>query len=145
MKTRHVFLAAACLFAAAGCGNLRDRSLLGSGHWVVESAELGGHQEPTEAFDIVFSPHGNSVTITVGTVVHKGVYELQTDKDPKEIDIKPDASNRSDKQMYGIYALDADGQGLLLCLSQKHRPKKFETSAGSDNFLIKLRRQPGVK
>ena len=67
------------------------------------------------------------MVITVGNKVHKGVYELNSDKDPKEIDIKPDASNLEDKHMYGIYALDADGQGLLLCLSEKKRPKKFET------------------
>jgi uncharacterized protein (TIGR03067 family) len=151
MKKRGLLLAAACLFAV-GCGNFRDRSILSSGHWSVERMELGGQPKTTEPFEMAFSPHGNSVVITIFNrtpqgvnevdKVHKGVYELQSDKDPKEIDIKPDASNLEDKQMYGIYAIDADGQGLLLCLSPTKRPKKFETSPSSDQVLIKLRKQP---
>ena len=142
MKTRGLLLAAFGLLTVVGCGGLRDRAVLSSGRWVLDRMELGGQVDPTvESFELAFSPHGNSVVITVGTRVHKGVYELQSDKDPREIDIKPDASNLEDKQLYGIYKLDADGQGLLLCVSQKKRPKKFETSPGSDNVLIKLTRQ----
>ncbi len=141
MKPRHLLLPLLCLFSAAGCGNFRDRAVLSNGPWAVEKMELGGQLWETEQFEMAFSPHGNSVVITFGSKIHKGVYELQSDRDPKEIDIKPDASNREDKPLYGIYALDADGQGLLLCLSEKKRPKKFETKADVNSVLIKLRRQ----
>ncbi len=142
MTTRHLLLMTACLLAAGGCGNFRDRAALSAGTWTLERMELGGNiATQAESFDVEFAPQGNGVKITVGNKTHKGTYELQSDRDPKEIDIKPDASNLEDKQLYGIYALDADGQGLLLCLSPKKRPKKFETRSDNDWVLIKLRRQ----
>jgi uncharacterized protein (TIGR03067 family) len=140
MKLRFILLAA-CLFVAAGCGSFRDRSMLSAGTWVMDRMELAGDVQQNESFEIAFSPHGNSVTITVGDKVHKGVYELQGDKNPKEIDIKPDATNRSDKPLHGIYELDTDGRGLLLCLSSKKRPKQFATKTDTDCVLIKLHRQ----
>ncbi len=141
MKTRHLLLTAVGLLAAVGCGNFRDRAVLSAGPWALDKMELAGQVQQAEHFEIAFSPHGNSVVITVGNKVHKGVYELNSDKDPREIDIKPDASNLEDKHQYGIYALDGDGQGLMICLSPKKRPKKFETRPDSDSVLIRLRRQ----
>jgi uncharacterized protein (TIGR03067 family) len=140
MKT-HLLVTAACVLAASGCGNYRDRAVLSAGPWLLERVELDGHEEKTESCDMVFSPHGNGVVITVGNKVHKYIYELQSDKDPKEIDIKPDASNLDDKPYYGIYGIDHDGQGLTLCVSPKKRPKKFETRPDVDWVLVKLRRQ----
>ena len=141
MKTRQLLLISTCLFALVGCSNYRDRAVLSAGTWAVERMEIGGHEEPPEHFEIVFSPHGNAITITVGSKVHKGSYELQSDKNPKEIEIKPDATNNEDKALHGIYELDADGQGLVLCLSPKKRPKEFRTKPDNDWVLIKLRRQ----
>jgi uncharacterized protein (TIGR03067 family) len=141
MTTRHLVLVSACVLAAGGCGNFRDRSLLSAGTWTLERMELGGRPETNESFEVEFSPNGNAVKITVGNKVHKGTYELQSDRDPKEIDIKPDATNSEDKHLYGIYALDADGQGLLMCLSQTKRPKKFETKPNNDWVLVRLRKQ----
>ena len=141
MKTRQLLLTAVGLLAVAGCGNFRDRGVLSAGPWTLDRMELAGQPQQTDNFEIAFSPNGNSVVITTGTKVHKGVYDLNSEKDPREIDIKPDASNLEDKHLYGIYALDADGQGLLLCLSPRKRPKKFETRPDSDCVLIKLRRQ----
>ena len=141
MKTRYLLLTALGLLSAVGCGNFRDRAVLSAGPWAVDKMELAGQPQQTENFEIAFSPNGTSVVITVGNKVHKGVYELNSDKEPREIDIKPDASNLEDKHQYGIYALDADSQGLLICLSPKKRPKKFETRPDSDCILIKLRRQ----
>src|SRR5438046_790776 len=103
MTMRHLLLTSACLLAVAGCGNFRDRSVLSAGTWAVERMEIGGDLEPTEHFEIDSARHGNGVTITVGDKVHKGTYELQSDKNPKEIDIKPDASNLEYKPLYGIY------------------------------------------
>jgi uncharacterized protein (TIGR03067 family) len=143
MKMRHLLPIAACLLAAGGCGNFRDQAALSAGPWALADGkiELGGEMKDTEPFEMTFSPHGNSVVITVGNKVHKGVFELQSDKSPKEIDIKPDATNSEDKAMYGIYDIDADGQGLKMCVSMKKRPKKFETRADNDWVLLRLRRQ----
>jgi uncharacterized protein (TIGR03067 family) len=140
MKRALSLLFVACSFALCGCGNLRDRAVLSGGNWVVERVELEGKDVTDESFEIAFGGMNESVTITVGDVIHKGLYDLDSGKEPKEIDIKPDASNTRDKPMKGIYALDGDGRGLKICLSPKKRPKKFETSAGSDAVLIILRR-----
>ena len=141
MKTRHLVAISACLLVAGGCGNFRDRAALSAGTWTMERMELGGEPVTNEPLEIEFSPSGNGVKFTVGNKVHKGTYELQGERDPKEIDIRPDATNREDRPLYGIYSLDSDGQGLLLCLSQKKRPKKFETAPDNDWVLVKLRRQ----
>ena len=140
MKRTFSLLFVACSFALCGCGNLRDRAVLSGGNWVVERVELEGKDVTDESFEIAFGGMNESLSITVGDVVHKGLYELDSGKDPREIDIKPDASNMRDKPLKGIYALDGDGRGLKLCLSPRKRPKKFETSPGSDAVLIILRR-----
>jgi len=140
MNRRNGLLLIACSLAAFGCGNFRDRSVLSSGNWVVEKVELEGKDVTDESFEIVFGGMNDSISITVGDTIHKGLYEVDSGKDPKEIDIKPDASNRSDKPLKGIYAIDSDGRGLTLCFSPKKRPKRFETTPGSDAVLIILRR-----
>jgi uncharacterized protein (TIGR03067 family) len=140
MKRSIVVLLVAGSLAACGCGNFRDRTVLSAGKWTSERVELEGADASAETFEIEFSPVGDAITVTVGDTVHKGTYELDSGKDPKEIEIKPDATNTSDKPLKGIYAIDADGHGLVLCLSPKKRPKKFETSKGSDHVLIKLHR-----
>jgi len=139
MNTRSLLLLSIGLLAGAGCGNYRDRAALSAGPWVVEEVRQDGKIKD-EYFEMVFAPNGTSVNI-ITNIVHKGVYELHGEKDPKEIDIKPDASNLSDKPLYGIYSIDADGQGLVMCLDVKKRPKKFEAPAGTDCLLIRLRRQ----
>src|ERR1700722_4371319 len=78
MRTRHLSITLVGLLAVVGCGNFRDRSVLSSGTWALEKMEVGGGaMKDAEAFEIAFSPHGNSVVITVGSKIHKGVYELQ--------------------------------------------------------------------
>jgi uncharacterized protein (TIGR03067 family) len=141
MKRSLVVLLVAGSLAACGCGNFRDRTVLSAGNWTSERVELEGADATSETFEIEFSPAGDAITVTTSDgTKHKGTYELDSGKDPKEIEIKPDATNTTDKPLKGIYAIDADGHGLVLCLSPKKRPKKFQTSKGSDHVLIKLHR-----
>ncbi len=71
---------------------------------------------------------------------YDGVFTLDVEADPPQIDIEfvegPEAGNWS----YGIYELDGDNLLLCLGLTGAPRPKRFATTAGSGHALERLRR-----
>ena len=139
-----LLLIVAAVLPLMGCAGEVDRRTLTAGRWKVERMEQDGRALPLpQPFEFAFAAQGSGVTITSGDKVHKGVYELVTlGKDPREIDISPDASNEEDRPLQGIYALDADGSGLVLCLSTTKRPTSFKARSGTDGVLLRLRRLP---
>ncbi len=76
---------------------------------------------------------------------YEGVFTIDVDADPAQIDIEfiegPEAGNWS----YGIYRLDGDDLLLCLGLTGAPRPVRFATKAGSGHALERLRRSSAAR
>jgi uncharacterized protein (TIGR03067 family) len=74
-----------------------------------------------------------------------GIFTLNLEADPPEIDIEfvegPEAGNWS----YGIFRLEGDGLRLCLGVVGATRPKRFATTPGSGHALEKLRRSSSAR
>jgi uncharacterized protein (TIGR03067 family) len=81
------------------------------------------------------SPEGN----------YEGVFTLDVEAEPAQIDIEfvegPDAGNWS----YGIFRLDGDALHLCLGLVGAERPNRFTTTPGSGHALERLRRSSSAR
>ena len=70
----------------------------------------------------------------------KDEYILYPDKNPKWIDFIDVQADKKPRKFYGIYALDGNSLTICLGIKEEKRPAKFESTEGSGQNLITLKR-----
>jgi uncharacterized protein (TIGR03067 family) len=127
----------AVLLEVYGGSIVADEPLKIDGRWKVVSVELAGMPVPGLAdADLVFAEGRKVFTLPDGRI-EKGTYQLNTAKQPSEIDATTDGRRGTEK---GIYVVDGDTLKLCLATGAGERPREFATPKGSDQLLIVLRR-----
>jgi uncharacterized protein (TIGR03067 family) len=115
------------------------------GTWEVLEYVINGEVVPAEAVKtmrVVFT--GDQMSMSLAKAAGKREYTFTVDpaQKPKVIETSPTiAKSKTKMSSPGIYELDGDK--LKLCLSRlgsKDRPGDFESSEGSGNTLLVLRR-----
>jgi uncharacterized protein (TIGR03067 family) len=111
------------------------------GEWQFVSLEIDGDAMPSP-----MTAHsrmlidGDRFRMESPEANYEGIFTLDVEADPPQIDIEfaegPEAGNWS----YGIYRLDGDDLFLCLGLTGAPRPKQFGTTPGSGHALERLRR-----
>jgi uncharacterized protein (TIGR03067 family) len=111
------------------------------GEWRFESLEIDGAAVPGEALAhsrLLFD--GDRFRMESPEANYDGVFTIDADATPAQIDIEfvegPEAGNTC----YGLYELDGDLLTLCLGLAGASRPSAFVTRAGSGHALERLRR-----
>jgi uncharacterized protein (TIGR03067 family) len=112
------------------------------GTWLPTAAELGGGKFPDEVRKtITLSIKGDKYTVTVGKKVDKGTVKMNASAKPKTLDITGTEGPNKGRTILAIYELNGDTLRVCYDLSGKGRPKKFETRAGTQLFLVTYKRK----
>jgi RNA polymerase sigma-70 factor (ECF subfamily) len=131
------------------------------GVWTGHLVEIGGRALPeqkpfTEQFKVRVRIKAREITLrgpTFATMVAFGspvdttfTFKIDESRSPKHIDLTAPRAEDDIHQLMalGLYELDRDGNGLVLCLNtlNKKRPKESRTAAGTSQVLIHLKRDP---
>jgi uncharacterized protein (TIGR03067 family) len=115
------------------------RSLEGT--WSFASLEIDGHPMPP---GMLSTSHilidGDRFRTESPEAIYEGVFNIDVEAQPHEIDIEfiegPEAGNSN----FGIYRLEGDQLEICLDLNAKPRPTEFRTSSGSGHAYEKLTR-----
>lgn len=116
------------------------------GEWQYESLEVDGRTMPAAmlaASRLLID--GDRFRMESADGTFEGIFALDVEADPSEIDIEfvegPEAGNWS----YGLFRLDGDALILCLGLVGAERPRAFATSQGSGHALERLRRSSSAR
>jgi uncharacterized protein (TIGR03067 family) len=120
------------------------RSLEGA--WSFESLEIEGNHIPAEGLrGSRLLIDGDRFRMESPEANYEGVFNINVEADPHEIDIEfvegPEAGNWN----YGIFRLGTDRLEICLDMHAKPRPKAFATAPGSGQAYEVLRRTSGAR
>ena len=74
-------------------------------------------------------------------VLFDSTYTVDASKEPKQIDMVGTEGELTGKKVQGIYLLRGDVLQICYTMPGKPRPDKFESSPGSDAYLIVWKRE----
>jgi uncharacterized protein (TIGR03067 family) len=111
------------------------------GEWHFERLQVDGQTMPAAALSASrILIDGDRFRTESPEATYEGVFTIDVEASPAQIDIEfvegPEAGNWS----YGIYTLDGNRLTMCLGLTGEVRPAAFKTSAGSGHALEQLRR-----
>ena len=112
------------------------------GKWRFLSLELDGTKIPEEHLArSVIEVNEDTFTTYSGEAIYKGKVTLDTDADPRELDVHFDEGPHAGLKSLGIYEFDGDKWRLCIGLVNAPRPVEFATSPGSGHALELLERE----
>ncbi len=115
------------------------RSLEGT--WEFESLVVDGHAIPREAISASrLSIDGDRFRTESPEATYEGVFNINVESAPHEIDIEFVAGPEAGNWNFGIFRLDGDRLDFCLDLNGKPRPAGFMASRGSGHACETLRR-----
>jgi uncharacterized protein (TIGR03067 family) len=109
----------------------KDLDLL-QGVWTVTALDVEG-QPLTEGMlrDARIKVNGNRFSSTGMGAVYEGIVELNTTRNPRELNMKFDAGPEKGNTNLGIYELDGDTWRMCIATRGSVRPSQFIAPAGS--------------
>ena len=110
-----------------------------AGHWVPESAKLGGNDFPVAGFDGA-TLHLTSDTYEFGG--DKGTIEVLTKHKPEQMDIHGKEGPNAGKTIPAIFELNGDHLTVCYQLGPGDRPAAFDSPKGTQILLIHYKRMP---
>jgi len=120
------------------------RSLEGA--WSVARLEIDGVAVPSQATDSSrLLMDGDRFRMESPEATYEGVYNINVESQPHEIDIEFIEGPEAGKWNYGIFRLDGDNLEICLDMTGKSRPTKFRTSPGSGHACELWRRQSAAR
>jgi uncharacterized protein (TIGR03067 family) len=112
------------------------------GTWLAESAELGGQAFPEDVRKTIrLTIKGDTYVVTLGKGPDRGNIKLDSSAKPKKIDVIGTDGPNKGKKFPAIYDVDGDTWTICYDLSGKTRPSEFKTKQGSQQFLVKYKRE----
>jgi len=109
------------------------------GEWMFERLEVDGNPMPVPAAARMLID-GDRFRMESPEATHEGVFNIDVEQDPPQIDIEFVAGPEAGEWSYGIYELHGDDLTMCLGLTGSPRPTRFATKAGSGHALERLRR-----
>lgn len=141
LKRALVLLSVLLVAADAGKSAKVDAELKRfQGRWTMVSYEDNGKPDAlfanaTQVFE------GDRYTVTSGEkLIRKGKFEIDPTTTPPSIDLLPDIGPYKGKRLSGIYELQDDRLKTCFPDPGAERPKKFDSSAGSNLSQVNYKR-----
>jgi uncharacterized protein (TIGR03067 family) len=116
------------------------------GTWAFARLEVDGNTMPLaimEASRILIDGDRFRTESLEGT--YEGIFNINVEAQPHELDIEFVAGPEAGKWNFGIYRLDGDEFELCLDMNGQPRPSAFRTSPGSGHACERLRRTSGAR
>ena len=111
------------------------------GTWNFARLEVDGHAMPAGMFTTSrVLIDGDRFRTESPDATYEGIFNVNVEADPHELDIEFIAGPEAGKWNYAIFRLTGDQLDLCLDLNGRPRPKKFGTSAGSGHACETLTR-----
>ena len=111
------------------------------GQWEFVTLELDGTSMPAATLtDSRMLIDGDRFRMESPEANYEGVFNIDVDADPPQIDIEFVEGPEAGQWSYGIYRLAGDDLTICLGLTGSPRPERFATSPGSGHGLERLRR-----
>jgi RNA polymerase sigma factor (sigma-70 family) len=133
----------------AGVKEATDEDLIQGAWEILELRYLQDQKTMRVAYPNNFRIHFQEgrVFIDGGTLVAKGIYNMNPGNNPKQIDLRATDANHIFGNGLGIYKLDGDS--LTICLGQRdkedYRPAQFELQQPGDQMVLVLQRSQPKK
>ena len=116
------------------------------GMWSFARLEINGSIMPAAALGASrILIDGDRFRTESPEAIYEGVFNLNVEAEPHEIDIEFIAGPEAGNWNYGIFRLDGDRLELCLDLNGKPRPKKFSTASGSGHACETLTRTSAAR
>ena len=116
------------------------------GSWAFARLEVEGHVMPADALSASrVLIDGDRFRTESPEATYEGIFNLNVETQPHEIDIEFVAGPEAGNWNYGIFRLDGDQLELCLDLNGQPRPKKFGTTAGSGHACEILQRASAAR
>jgi uncharacterized protein (TIGR03067 family) len=111
------------------------------GTWNFERLELNGTVVPAGALAASrILIDGDRFRTESPEATYEGIFNINVEVEPHEIDIEFVAGPEAGNWNYGIFRLDGDQLDICLDINGKPRPEKFESSNGSGHAFEVLKR-----
>lgn len=112
------------------------------GIWELVFVEVDG--ETNQGSEMLLTCQKGSYTLKIGDrQIEAGKYKLDTQADPKTIDLEITDGDDRGKRQLGIWK--RDGDQLTVCFAfpaAEVRPKEFKGGKGSKQILVRLKKKP---
>lgn len=111
------------------------------GTWTIASLELDGKQMPramATASRVLID--GDRFRTETPEATYEGIFNINVEAEPHEIDIEFVAGPEAGNWNYGIFRVTSDQLEICLDMNGKPRPAQFRTTAGSGHAYERLSR-----
>jgi uncharacterized protein (TIGR03067 family) len=116
------------------------------GQWACESLEMDGASMPVPPFPSAqLLIDGDRFRMMSPEAIHEGIFNIDVEENPSQIDIEFVEGPETGQWSYGIYALDGDELTICLGLTGAPRPTRFATSRDSGHALQRFHRVSGTR
>jgi uncharacterized protein (TIGR03067 family) len=116
------------------------------GTWAFARLEIDGNTMPAAMLQTSrLLIDGDRFRTQSPEATYEGIFNINVEAQPHEIDIEFVAGPEAGKWNYGIFRLDGDELELCLDMSGKSRPTEFRTAPGSGHACERLTRTCGAR
>ncbi len=125
----------------SGRGAAEEAARALQGSWQPVEAELGGQRLPEQAMKgFSLTIQDGEYVVRTGEQLDKGTIRVDTKPTPATMDVHGAQGPNEGKTFPAIYELKGDALRICYDLAGKVRPERFETAAGTQQFLVTYRR-----
>jgi uncharacterized protein (TIGR03067 family) len=111
------------------------------GTWSLARLEVDGQTMPAAALAAsCILIDGDRFRTESPAAIYEGIFNINVELQPHEIDIEFVAGPEAGNWNYGIFRLDGDGLEICLDLNGRRRPNEFRAARGSGHAYESLRR-----